>query len=212
MKILIADNQAEFRQKLSARLKEEKFDVAVEADSAFSIFELLPQCTPDILIYNWDMDGRGLETLKEIKKHHKNINLIAIKEKNDKSAIYNFYHYGGSGFLLKTNIFEELSDAVQTVYQGRKYISPKFAGELLCEICGVIPPPITQTQMDKLTRREIEVLIFIKEGKEPKEISDQLYISEGTARQHIKNIMDKLENHTIEHLFLSLLFTEIHPF
>jgi two-component system, NarL family, response regulator NreC len=206
--ILLADNQSTVRKSLSARLRKEKdIIVSAETDNAYSLFELLTQHAPDILIFDMDMDGnRGIEILKEItNKYDERVRVITFTENIDIVALCDFFKNGGKGYLHKTCSFQELLRAIHNVYKGKFYICPDFGGKIIHDIFSTFLP-LELALREKLSVRENEVFLLIKEGKTTKEIASLLSISINTVKIHKRHIMEKLEVHSMIELIKKSLF------
>jgi DNA-binding NarL/FixJ family response regulator len=103
---------------------------------------------------------------------------------------------GASGYLLKDAAFEELSGAIKAVLKGQIYLSPSIAGVVVRQSFGR-PGSKSRSERAILSKREHEVLQLIAEGKSTKEIAATLYVSVKTVETHRKQIMDKLDIHSI---------------
>jgi DNA-binding NarL/FixJ family response regulator len=98
---------------------------------------------------------------------------------------------GASGYLLKDAAREQVVGAIRGTLEGKTYIDPSVAGKLLGELSGIKKkPPAAIT--GKLTQREVEVLQLLAKGVSNEDISKQLFLSEGTVRNHVSSIVDKL--------------------
>jgi len=98
---------------------------------------------------------------------------------------------GASGYLLKDSAREEVVGAIRGTVEGKNYIDPLVAGKVLGEISSVKKKPAA-TLTGKLTQREVEVLQLLARGSSNEDISKQLFLSEGTVRNHVSSIVAKL--------------------
>ena len=104
---------------------------------------------------------------------------------------------GARGYLVKDMPFPQLVDSIQAVAGGGAALSPQMAGKLF-DVCRQLlrHQELLQARKPTLTGREIEVISLVAAGKTSREIGDELYISENTVKNHIRNILDKLGLHS----------------
>src|SRR5919199_2314910 len=105
---------------------------------------------------------------------------------------------GASGYLLKEISIEEVSDAVRAVHAGQSLISPSMASKLLTEFATMVKRRDERTQVPgpRLTDRELEVLKLVARGMNNRDIGQELFISENTVKNHVRNILEKLHLHS----------------
>jgi len=186
--IVLADDHAMFRKGVR-RIIEAAAGLTVigEAADGLELLELLKQTQPEIILLDISMPNlRGLEATREIKKLYPEIKIILLSMHRTKEFLQQGLEAGAEGFLLKEDADFELLRAIQTVRQGKKFISPLLTNELADLALGDRPA-------DPLTHREKTIVKLLAEGKSPKEIADLLYISIFTVRRHRDNIMRKLK-------------------
>jgi NarL family two-component system response regulator LiaR len=106
--------------------------------------------------------------------------------------VFDALRAGASGYLLKDAPREQVLAAIRGTVQGKTYIDPSIAGKLLGEVKAAGKKPATPIT-DKLTQREIEVLRLLARGLTNEDISERLFLSEGTVRNHISAIVSKLD-------------------
>jgi DNA-binding NarL/FixJ family response regulator len=128
---------------------------------------------------------RGLEATEEIKRQYPQVKVLLLTMHKKKSFVQLGLKAGADGFLLKEDADSELFRAIDTIRQGNVYLSP-----LLANIMRDLA--LVETETEKLTRREREILKLLAEGKKPREIAALLYISLPTVRSHRYSIMRKL--------------------
>jgi len=208
IKALLAGNSF-FIKTLFEKLKKEKhIEIVADTETCYTLFKLLPLYNPDILILDLDCPDNS-DIIEEImKKYGDKVRAIAVSENSDTHLIYNFFLFGGRGYLLKTCPYEEMSGAIQSVHDGNLYLCPHISGELVTAIL-TIAPPFDHQILKKLTPMELNVLHVIRRGGTAKEISTVFSICTGTAQQHIKHIKKKLDVHTMNDLQRKLLFTKL---
>ncbi|MBM4286251.1 MAG: response regulator transcription factor [Deltaproteobacteria bacterium] len=186
--IVLADDHAMFRKGVR-RIIEAAAGLTVigEAADGLELLELLKQTQPEIILLDISMPNlRGLEATREIKKLYPKVRIILLTMHRTKEFLQQGLEAGAEGFLLKEDADFELMRAIQTVRQGKKFISPLLSDEL-AELA------LHDRPADPLTHREKTIVKLLAEGKSPKEIADLLYISIFTVRRHRDNIMRKLK-------------------
>ena len=195
--ILIADDHRLFREGLRALLEREGFQVIAEADNGRSAVKLAKKLQPDVVITDIGMpDLNGVEATKKICAEATRSKVLALSMHTESRFVLGVLEAGASGYLLKDAAFEELSTAIKAVLKGQIYLSPSIAGVVVRQSIGN-PGSKPRSERPVLSKREHEVLQLIAEGKSTKEIAATLYVSVKTVETHRKQIMDKLDIHSI---------------
>lgn len=138
----------------------------------------------------------GAEATKLIKKDFPETKVIILTTFNDDEYIYEALKNGASGYILKDATPQEIANALRTVYNGGALIQPEVAVKVLnkfSEMAKDKQPKNIDSRVELLTSREKEICRLVGEGKNNKEISKELYLSEGTVKNHITKILYKLE-------------------
>jgi len=193
-RIILADDHVLFRQGLK-RILEERTDLEVvgEVDCGLKLLELLKKSTPDLIILDISMPNmRGVEATHEIKAISPKTKILILTMHKEKEYLYQAISAGAEGYLLKEDADTELFSAIDTIRQGRVYISPTLAEKSKEDWVEMTRGKRKLPTDDPLTVREREVLKLIAEGKSSKKIADLLFISVRTVDRHRANIMDKL--------------------
>jgi DNA-binding NarL/FixJ family response regulator len=192
--IVLADDHVILRQGLKRILGEATdLEVVGEAGDGLELLNLVNRLTPHMVILDISMPKlRGIEAIREIKMIHPEVKVLILTMHKDKEYLYQAISAGADGYLLKEDADTELFSAIETIRQGRVYVSPFLSEESkedwLQIVRGKQNPPFAES----LTTREKEVLKLIAEGKSSKEIGNLLFISARTVERHRANIMDKL--------------------
>jgi two-component system, NarL family, response regulator NreC len=189
IKIAIVDDHHLFRAGLTAMFaKNEQLQVVGSfSDGAEFISFLANGGELDVVLLDISMEKvGGLEVLEICKKKYPKLKSIMLSMHNDGNYVVQSVRKGAMGYLLKNAEQEELNEAIQTVYFGKKYFN-KETTELLLNNMAVQGEVIK-----KLSPREKEVLTFIAEGLTTKEIAEKLIVSTRTIETHRVNMMKKL--------------------
>ena len=198
--ILIADDHRLLREGLRALLEREGFQVVAEADNGRSAVKLAKQLQPDIVITDIAMpDLNGVEATRQICAEAPRSKVLALSMHTESRFVLGILEAGASGYLLKDSAFEELAGAIKAILKDQIYLSPAIAGVVLSQSLSRLGSK-RRSQQIELSKREREVLQLIAEGKSTREIAATLYVSVKTVETHRKQIMDKLDIHSIAEL------------
>jgi len=191
--ILLADDHIMFRQGIKKILEEiDGLKIVGEANDGLELINLLKDLTPDMVILDISMPKiRGIEATREIKVMNPAVKVLILTMHKSKEYLYHSISAGAEGYLLKEDADTELFSAIQSIQDGRVYISPILSAELTDNFVKICRGG-TGTHADKLSFREREVTKLIAEGKTNKEIAMLLFISTRTVEKHRSNILNKL--------------------
>lgn len=152
---------------------------------------------PDVVLMDIKMPKmNGVEAVKIIKSELQNIKIIILTTFNEDEYLFDSLRYGASGYLLKDATPDEIAEGINTVYNGGALIKPDTAVKLINKLNQVSNKSLkkdTDKKINQLTKREKDICKSVAQGKNNKEISEQLYLSEGTVKNHITVILNKLE-------------------
>ena len=201
IKILLADDHKIMREGLRA-LIEKQGDIAVigEADDGRTTVRLAQELLPDIVIMDINMPGmNGIEATRQIISRDSRTRVIALSVHSNKCFVSEMLNAGASGYLLKNCASHELVNAIRAVFSNRSYLSPEITDIMIKDYKDMLSKE-NLSVFSLLTQREREVLQFISEGKSTKEIAGYLHISIKTIETYRKQIMEKLDIHSIAEL------------
>jgi DNA-binding NarL/FixJ family response regulator len=201
IKIILADDHNILRQALSALLEQEQeMEVVGETADGQATLELVRNTRPDVVIMDIAMPGlNGIEATRKIITECPDTKVIALSVHSDRKFVFHMFKAGASGYLLKDCIFEELVSAIHTVTKNQIYISPEISDIVVKDYIHQSLKN-SSTIFSVLTDREREVLQLLAEGKATKQIAALLKVSTKTIETHRKQIMDKLNIHSIAEL------------
>ncbi len=200
IKVILADDHNITRSGLKALLeKEENIEVVAEAENGRQAVKLAMDVKPDIIVMDISMpDLNGMEATRQVLSNLPEIKIIALSMHSHRRYISGMLKAGATGYLLKSCAFEELTNAISTVVDGKAYLSPSIADTVVKDYIN--PSSSPSSKLADLSAREREVLQLIAEGLPTKETADRLFVSESTINTHRRQIMEKLNIHSIAQL------------
>jgi DNA-binding NarL/FixJ family response regulator len=200
VRVLIVDDHALFRRGLQMVLEgETDIDVVGEASDGQEAIERAENTTPDVVLMDVRMPKRsGIEATRTIKDTLPSTKILMLTISDEEADLYEAIKAGASGYLLKEISIEEVADAVRAVHAGQSLISPSMASKLLNEFAAMVKRRDERAQVPgpRLTTRELEVLKLVAKGLNNRDIGQELFISENTVKNHVRNILEKLHLHS----------------
>ena len=180
--------------------KEKDLEVIGTADNGRQALTLTRRLKPDVVIMDIAMpELNGIDATRQILDEVPDAKVIALSMHSEKQFIEGMLQAGAAGYLLKDSAFEELIKAIRLVCAGKKYLSPDVTDIVLQDFLSPSIGKDVENEQD-LSLREREVHQLISEGRSMREIAERLNISVKTVESHRKNIMDKLNLHTVAEL------------
>lgn len=203
IRIMLADDHAILRQALRALLEQEDdMEVVAEAGDGETALKLVRQRLPDVVVMDVSMPGLdGVETTHQLLKRHPAIKVLALSTHLNQPVIQQMLDAGATGYVVKSSAGGELLQGIRAAMEGRSYLCHDAAALVVDNLRR--PPLETAKSPGKpasLSRRELQILCLIAEGKSSPLIADQLYISPNTVEVHRRNIMRKLQLHNVAEL------------
>jgi two-component system NarL family response regulator len=179
---------------------EEDIEVVGEANDGNAAVEMAGRLAPDVVLMDIGMYGlNGVEATRRIKSENSNVKVIALSTYSDKRYVLSMLEVGASGYVLKAAAVDEMCRAVRAVAEGKRYLSPDVAGVVVdARLEGPVQPDASLSSI--LGPRECEVLQLLAEGHSSPEIGRRLHIAASTVETHRRNIMKKLDVHSIAEL------------
>ena len=200
LRVMVVDDHALFRRGLEMVLEnEDDIDLVGEASDGQEAIQKAQELMPDVVLMDVRMPKRsGIEAAREIRDLLPHVKILMLTISDEEADLYEAIKAGASGYLLKEIPIEEVADAIRSVWAGQSRISPSMASKLLTEFAAISRaaegrPPMPSP---RLTDREMEVLKLVAQGKNNRDIAKELYISENTVKNHIRNILEKLHLHS----------------
>jgi len=199
VRLLLCDDHRMMRDGLRAILEKEGLEVVGEASNGHDVIELARRLRPDIVVMDISMpDLNGIDATRALVGELRGIKVIGLSMNADQRYVMAMFKAGAAGYLLKNGASEELIRAVRAVATDLTYVSPSIAAAVVDR--AVAPPLVTATVRKALSPREREVLQLLAEGNASKEIASRLNLSVATVESHRRQIVEKLDIHSIAQL------------
>jgi len=198
--ILLADDHKIMRDGLRSLLsKEQGLEVVGEAENGRIAVKMARKLSPKLVIMDITMpELNGMDATRQILSECPEARIIALSMHSDRRFVVEMFKAGVSGYLLKDCAFDELSQAIKAVMANQKYVSPAIAGMVIEDYVDHMTSD--RAAVNELSNREREVLQLIAEGMTTKQIASDLNVSSKTIETHRRNIMKKLNIHSIAEL------------
>jgi len=196
IKILIADDQKLIREGLKVLLEmDDKFIVIGEASNGQEAVDLYIKLRPDIVLMDIQMPViNGVEAIKKILELNKEAKIIILTTFDDDEYVYEGLKSGALGYILKDTSIEKLSESIKIIHQGGALIEPSITKKILSELSKIEKGQKQKGDLiEELSVREKEILSLIAKGFSNREIADKLFLSVGTVKNYVTNILQKLE-------------------
>lgn len=198
IKVLIAEDQELIRQSLEIILSN-KHDMKIVgiAEDGNKAIELAQKLIPDIILMDIRMPFvDGVKCIKIIKEKYPQIKIIVLTTFDDDEYIFNALKNGASGYLLKGISSKELVESIRTVFNGGALINPDIAVKVVRLFSNMAKADynikVNEKEVSRLSKNELKIMKLIGRGMSNKEISDNLKFSEGTIRNYISIVLNKL--------------------
>jgi DNA-binding NarL/FixJ family response regulator len=202
IRVLIVDDHALFRRGLEMVLDEEDdIELVGQASDGAEATQRAAESLPDVVLMDIRMPkSSGIEACRAMKEAAPSTKIVMLTISDEEEDLFEAIREGASGYLLKDIPLDEVADAVRAVHGGQSLISPSMAGKLLTEFATLArrneEQPPQQGPAPKLTEREMEVLKLVAKGMNNRDIAGELFISENTVKNHVRNILEKLQIHS----------------
>jgi len=196
IRVFIADDNRLLREGLSSMLAEsDDISIVGMAATGSQALDQIKKHIPDVALIDIGMpDKDGLDVTQALHNDLPSVKVIILGMPDLTDEIMACIEAGAAGYILKESSFEYLVESIRSVYRGESFCSPRMAASLFSRVAELAGERIPESSV-KLTAREVEVINKIADGLSNKEIAAQLYIEEQTVKNHVHNILDKLQLH-----------------
>jgi DNA-binding NarL/FixJ family response regulator len=206
IRTMIVDDHALFRRGLEMVLADEPdIELVGQASDGAEAVEKAGESLPDVVLMDIRMPrSSGIEACRALKDVVPSAKIVILTISDEEEDLFEAIRAGASGYLLKDIPLDEVAGTVRAVDGGQSLINPSMAGKLLIEFAALARResgveqgvPAQQVPAPKLTDREMQVLRLIARGMNNRDIAKELFISENTVKNHVRNILEKLQIHS----------------
>jgi DNA-binding NarL/FixJ family response regulator len=195
LRVLLVDDHDLFRTGLRNLLEEQGIDVVGEAPAGAQAVQLVSELAPDVVVMDLNMPGmNGVEATRRIAGIAPLTRVVVLTISDLDDDVMDAIFAGACGYLLKDSSIQELMTGIRAASVGESLVSPTIAAKVLQRIrASTTSPQAAETIKSELSDREIEVLKLIANGKDNAQIAAELVISPKTVKNHISNILMKLQ-------------------
>ena len=195
LRVLIVDDHDLFRTGLRNLLEEQGVVIVGEAATGAEAVRIVREIAPDVVVMDLNMPGMGgVDATRHITSIAPLTRVVMLTISEDDSDVMDAILAGACGYLLKDSSIQDLMAGIRAASRGESLISPNIAAKVLQRVRATsTQPEIANTIRAELSDREIEVLKLIANGKDNAVIAGELHISPKTVKNHISNILMKLQ-------------------
>lgn len=196
MRVLLADDQTLFRKALASYLASiSDIEVVGEAEDGLQAIEKAQLLKPELILMDVNMPNcDGLQATKRIKELLPETRIIMLTISDEDEDLFEAIKSGAQGYLLKNLNPENLLEYMKAVFEGKAALTPTVAAKVLSEFARLSKRNTERSSiLELLSGREKEILKMVAEGASNKEIAQSLSITEGTVKNHIHNVLEKLQ-------------------
>ena len=199
--MVIADDQTLVRRGFRLILNSAGIPVVAEAANGREAVAAVRKHRPDVVLMDIRMPrSNGIEACRAMKEAAPSAKIVILTISDEEEDLFEAIRAGASGYLLKDIPLDEVADTVRAVHGGQSLINPSMAGKLLTEFATLARRDGEERAQElpapRLTEREMQVLKLVARGMNNRDIAKELFISENTVKNHVRNILEKLQIHS----------------
>jgi two-component system nitrate/nitrite response regulator NarL len=192
LRVLIVDDHELFRTGLRALLEKERFVVDDAADGEAAL-AALTAFRPDVVFMDLNMPGiSGVEATARAVAAIPDVRVVMLTINREDGRVLEAVQAGALGYLLKDAEFEDIVAGIRDAAAGRPVLAPAAAGAMMAEVRRGAPHSVAPSSLSALTARERDVLDLLAQGCDNGEIGHRLFLSPGTVKHHVSNVLSKL--------------------
>ena len=201
IRILLAEDQPITREGLKSLIeKKGGMEVIGEAGNGRDAVRMALKLNPDVVVMDINMpELNGMEATRQLAEQAPEIRVVVLSMHSDRRYVSGMFKAGAMGYILKSSVFEDLCQAIETVYEKRHYFCSSVAGVIMKDYVSSLSSD-EEPLPARLTGREREILQMIADGFKTDEIAERLHVSAKTVSTHRRRIMEKLDIHTVAEL------------
>jgi DNA-binding NarL/FixJ family response regulator len=199
IRVLLVDDQALFREGLRTLLDlQADIEVVSEAKDGRDAIEAVARLAPDVVLMDMQMPVLdGVAATRELRANYPDTQVIVLTTFDDDEYVFEGLRAGAVGYLLKDVTSNRLAEAIRSAARGESFLEPSVAAKVVAEFARLAETPhvrerANHTLPEPLSERELEILLLVATGESNKEIAATLFITEGTVKNHVTNILGKL--------------------
>lgn len=194
IRVLLVDDQALFREALHTLLSvQPDIEVVGEAGDGEEALRMVAQFQPDVVLMDLQMPVMdGVAATRRLQAEYPASRAIMLTTFDDDEYVFEGLRAGAIGYLLKDVSAQKLVEAIQSAARGETFLQPSIAAKVVAEVARHGAPTASESLIEPLTSRELDILRRLTEGLNNREIADELVITEGTVKNHVTNILGKL--------------------
>lgn len=194
---MLVDDQSLFREGLATLLSVwDDIEIVGEAGNGQEALDRIELVRPDVVLMDLRMPVLdGVAATRQLQANHPEIKIIVLTTFDDDEHVMEGLRAGAVGYLLKDVSAEKLVEAIRVAAAGQSFLQPSIAAKVIAELSRTEPrtrKPQPQPLVEPLSERELEILSRLAEGDSNREIANRLFITEGTVKNHVTNILGKL--------------------
>lgn len=197
IRVLLVDDQTMFRDGLKVLLRAEKdLEVIGEAGDGEEALQKAAELKPDVILMDLRMPVMdGATATRHLKSRHPECRVIVLTTFDEDAAVFDAMRSGAIGYLLKDAPTEKLYEAIRAAYRGESVLQPSVAARLVAQFSRLAEsaPRWSQELVEPLSAREMDVLRLMAAGDTNREIAQKLVVAEGTVKNHVTSIFNKLD-------------------
>lgn len=193
LRVVLVDDQTLVREGIRTLLDLAGIAVVGEAGDGQEALEVIQQAQPDVVLLDLRMPRyNGLWALNQLREDGVAVPVLVLTTFDEDTLVLDAMRAGARGYLLKDVTLDQLKTAVHTIAEGGTLVSPSITNRLLSALQAGASPFEGLTQVQALTPREVEVMRLVAEGYSNREIAETLHLAEGTVKNHVSAVLEKL--------------------